>query len=287
MWEKTRYLRIPKEIIDKSIESKLLHEIIVVSAGFRCGFNTSIGYDVQRYPGEEYLVKYCASGYGWLEAEGLEYRIGPGDIVICRDSASHGYGADPGNPWSVYWAYFKGKSASDYFNSVFSPKGRHVVRIGYDSFLEQYFRNIILTMEKGYAPNYMLHVSNLLKAIFSHTIIMLEPPGRNSGKESEFEELIRYMLENLHKTLTLNQIAKKAGMSKDHFTKVFSKRYGYTPVDYFIRMKMQKACELLVTTGHTIYQIAGGLGYNDCYYFSRLFKKKTGISPGQFRRKYS
>lgn len=163
----------------------------------------------------------------------------------------------------------------------------HVVNIGYDSLVEQNFVNIISAMEKGYAFNYMLHASNLLKLTLSHLVLKLEPSYRRKvNKESELEQIIQFMIDNVDKIIALEQMAKKAGMSKDHFIKVFSKKYGYTPMDYFIRMKMQKACELLVTTDYGISQIADSLGYTDCYYFSRLFKNKTNSSPRQFRKNF-
>jgi AraC family transcriptional regulator, arabinose operon regulatory protein len=286
MKKETRYLRIPKEIIDKNIEQKPFEDIMAASVGFRCGYNKSVGYDVERDPGEEYLVKYCVEGYGWFEVEGMEYKVGPGDVIICKEHVLHKYRADTNNPWSVYWAYFIGRAAAKYFEWIFSTNRKHVVHIGYDSLLEQHFEDMILVMEKGYALHYVLHASNLLKLVFSHLIKRFEPSGFKNRKESALERTIQFMLDNLQHTITLEQMAKKTGMSKDHFTKMFSKRYGYTPMDYFIRMKMQKACELLVTTEFQITQIAEELGYSDYYYFSRLFKTKTRFSPREFRKKY-
>jgi len=51
MKKETRYLRIPKEIIDKNIEQKPFEDIMAASVGFRCGYNKSVGYDVERDPG--------------------------------------------------------------------------------------------------------------------------------------------------------------------------------------------------------------------------------------------
>lgn len=286
MEKKTRYLRIPKNIINTIIQKKPFNDIMIVSAGFRYGYNRIIGYNVKRNPKEAYLVKYCVSGYGWLEVEGIKYKVNPGDLIICKNYVLHAYGADRDNPWAVYWAYFRGGSAAKYFEWIFSAKRKHVMHIGYDSFLEQYFGSIISVMEKGYATHYLLHASNLLKLILSHMMMKLEPSLRKKKKENMFSGIIQFMLDNLSKTITLSQMSKKAGMSKDHFTKIFSKIYGYTPVDYYIRVKMQKACELLVTTEQSISQIAEELGYSDCYYFSRLFKAKTGIPPSRFRKEY-
>ncbi|MCB0166075.1 MAG: helix-turn-helix transcriptional regulator, partial [Anaerolineae bacterium] len=65
--------------------------------------------------------------------------------------------------------------------------------------------------------------------------------------------------------------------------RVFKKKTGYAPIDYFIRLKIQKACELLETTDQQVSEIGHSLGYPDIYYFSRLFKKVVGLSPRQYR----
>ena len=55
------------------------------------------------------------------------------------------------------------------------------------------------------------------------------------------------------------------------------------PIDYFIHLKMQKACQLLYADGVKIKAVASDLGYDDPYYFSRIFKKYIGTSPEQYR----
>jgi AraC family transcriptional regulator of arabinose operon len=286
MRKDTRYLRIPRDVIDTRLRTRLLEDMLVVSSGFRCGHNRNIGYNVVRNPGEEYLVKYCVNGYGWLEVQGVKYTVGPGDVIICENHVPHKYGADTGNPWSVYWSYFAGRSASDYYKCMNPANDNHVFHIGYDSFVGQMFDSIITVMEKGYASHYMVHASNMLKLILSHMVIGLEHSTRKNKKENELEKIVQFMLDNVDKQITLEHMAAGTNFSKDHFIKIFRRRFGYTPMDYFIRMKMQKACELLATTDYSISRIAETLGYADCYYLSRLFKSKTGSSPRQFRKNF-
>jgi YesN/AraC family two-component response regulator len=60
-------------------------------------------------------------------------------------------------------------------------------------------------------------------------------------------------------------------------------RPGYSPKDYFIHLKVQRACGLLSRSDKTIHEIAYEMRYSDPYYFSRLFKKVIGISPRRYR----
>jgi YesN/AraC family two-component response regulator len=56
-------------------------------------------------------------------------------------------------------------------------------------------------------------------------------------------------------------------------------------MEYFNRLRMQRACELLQTTGRPVLEIGCKVGYNDPYYFSRAFKKIIGVSPNEYRKK--
>jgi AraC family transcriptional regulator of arabinose operon len=72
-------------------------------------------------------------------------------------------------------------------------------------------------------------------------------------------------------------------MSSGHYGMLFRKSRNHTPVDYFNRLKIQKACELLKTTDQPVGEIGESLGFTDPYYFSRLFKKTMGLSPRTYR----
>jgi AraC-like DNA-binding protein len=78
-------------------------------------------------------------------------------------------------------------------------------------------------------------------------------------------------------------MAKKINLSASHFSSLFRKATGMSPLDYFIHLKLQKACLLLYSTETKVKKVAGAIGYDDPYYFSRLFKKHMKLSPEQYR----
>ncbi len=69
-----------------------------------------------------------------------------------------------------------------------------------------------------------------------------------------------------------------------YYSKLFRERTSHSPIAYFIQLKICKACELLDHTDLGVREIAIELGYDDPYYFSRLFKKIQGVSPSKYRR---
>ena len=74
-----------------------------------------------------------------------------------------------------------------------------------------------------------------------------------------------------------------AGISSSHFFALFKSATGYAPKEFFIRMRMQHACQMLTARTASVKEVAIALGYDDQFYFSRLFKSVIGIAPRDYR----
>lgn len=94
---------------------------------------------------------------------------------------------------------------------------------------------------------------------------------------------INYMKEHLDKPLRAATLAAVAKMSLPHYFVIFKRCTGSTPIDYFIKLRMERARELLATTSCSVKEIAGVLGYDDPLYFSRVFKSVNQTTPTQYR----
>ncbi len=91
------------------------------------------------------------------------------------------------------------------------------------------------------------------------------------------------MKQHLEKPLRLSTLATLANLSPSHYTALFKHHTGYAPIDYFIRLRMHYAGQLLDTTNLPIKKIAASLGYDDQFYFSRMFKAVNEASPTEYR----
>jgi AraC-like DNA-binding protein len=78
-------------------------------------------------------------------------------------------------------------------------------------------------------------------------------------------------------------LAARAGISPSHFFALFKRQIGCAPIDYFIHLRMQHACRLLDETTLNVKEVADALGYDDPFYFSRVFKAVNNVSPSQYR----
>ena len=83
---------------------------------------------------------------------------------------------------------------------------------------------------------------------------------------------------------SIDELAREAGYSRDHFTRVFKDVLGQSPRDYVIASRVNRAAQLLTESSLPISQVAYASGYDDVYYFSRQFRQKTGHTPSAYRR---
>ena len=99
------------------------------------------------------------------------------------------------------------------------------------------------------------------------------------------QSTLQYIGENLHRHLTVAELAQQAGYSTAHFTRNFKKNFGCLPLDYIADQKISHAKKRLRDTEHSVTTIAEELGFNDTGYFGKFFKAKTGVSPLTYRKK--
>jgi signal transduction histidine kinase/DNA-binding response OmpR family regulator len=112
---------------------------------------------------------------------------------------------------------------------------------------------------------------------------------RQHRLSSEAQRLVRkamaYVQQNYQETLTRQGLARHVGMSDDYLTYCFRQELGMTPIAYLNRYRVTQAKDLLKETDRTITQIALDVGFSDSGYFSRVFRRETGVSPDAYRRR--
>lgn len=116
------------------------------------------------------------------------------------------------------------------------------------------------------------------------------PAGTAARESAEVPEIdrkvgqtIAYMLQHLNQHLEVATLAALVNISPSHFFALFKRRTGCAPIDFFIRLRMQHACQLLEGTSLNVKEVAGVLGYDDPFYFSRTFKAVNHVAPSEYR----
>ncbi len=95
---------------------------------------------------------------------------------------------------------------------------------------------------------------------------------------------IKYINENFHEKITLDDLANICFITPGYFSKLFYRETGEKFSDYLTRIRIENAKKLLKTTDKTVQEISMEVGFNDAGYFSRRFKAFEGITPGNYRR---
>ncbi|PKU51260.1 MULTISPECIES: AraC family transcriptional regulator [Lysinibacillus] len=100
------------------------------------------------------------------------------------------------------------------------------------------------------------------------------------------EQVVRYIARNYREMISMEQLAHQMNYTPQYVSRKFKEQMGCSPLDYTIRLRIDLARNLLCDTEATLQEIAAYVGYPDTVYFNRMFKKQTGITPGEYRRQY-
>lgn len=131
-------------------------------------------------------------------------------------------------------------------------------------------------------------VLHALSLEICHTIIrsifQFTPANDRISSRMEIDRAIEYLHSNLDKKITINEIAKIAHMSSSHFSRIFKKEIGISPMDYLIQIRMDRVKKLLLTGDKPITEIAFECGFNNVSYLSACFKRKYMITPSDYQK---
>ena len=106
--------------------------------------------------------------------------------------------------------------------------------------------------------------------------------GKNTG---DIGKVIAFIHSNFRKKITLEQLCRSVGMSRSALMRLFTHTVGVAPIQYQQQLRISEAMQLLQMTGKSLGEIAFELGFSDSNYFGRQFKKITGFSPNEYRKK--
>lgn len=255
-------------------------------------FITDIGY----YPKAEhhhrlreegvnqYVLIYCVDGSGFYVVDGKRHEVKKNQYFILPIGKPHEYGATEGHHWTIYWVHFRGKAAHVFAEGAATPQTINVTMQSRISERINIFEEILTTLHLGDGIEDLRYASSLL-AHFLASMRYLEQFRRAKAEEERdiVEQAIHYMRENIEQHITMDAVLRYVGYSQSHFSTVFKKKTGVSPITYINRLKIEHACRLLRSTDMKIYMICYKVGIEDPLYFSRLFSKLMGMSPTEYR----
>lgn len=127
-----------------------------------------------------------------------------------------------------------------------------------------------------------MYLSELLILFLRDNDIGQYSMSKSNRISSNLEYILSYMNSNLSRMLTLQELCSYSGMSRSSLCALFTSSLNMGAMEYFTKLKIDLAKKYIREDNYNITQIAEMLGYSDIHYFSRRFKKTTGMSPSQY-----
>lgn len=281
---------VPKPIIAELSLNVLTKDLYPLAFGH---YIEAAGHKAKRDNHSDHLLILCVGGCGEIsfvqEEKGYKQEqkktLTSGQALLLPKGTAHKYHANKNKPWTIYWVHLDGHLAEQFTLMLHANENAELI---FDvpnlpEVLSE-FEQLLACRHATYQFNNFVLASNILRKLFSYFIAQNQLPLSNESNQINLQIIDGYLEENINKQISLEQMAEVSGLSKFHFAKKFQKQTGVSPVRYFLESKIKHACELIDRTQLTIKEVSSRLGYDDPYYFSRLFKKIMGLSPKQYRQ---
>jgi AraC family transcriptional regulator, arabinose operon regulatory protein len=273
-----KFIVVPTDFFKTCQDHPLVKPLFATDIGY---FPRAVHHYRERRAGcDENILIYCVEGSGYIEVTQTKYCLSAGDAFCIPAQSAHRYYADADNPWTILWVHFKGDACDLY--PYREDKKIHIHTPQENNGIQLLFSLLIEVLECNYTVGNFIHASQLLAAILSNLYFKEKSQDQNRPN-LHLTKAIRYLYSSLHKDLSLDDLSSRMNVSKSYLNKLFKIHTKHAPMDFFVQLKMQQACKYLKMSDLLVYEIAEKVGYQDQCYFSRVFKKIVGITPGEYR----
>lgn len=255
----------------------MAHYEIIVNEKYK-GFNpVRFGYE-QCEPSYGYgpavrsawILHFVVSGKGIFSRDGIESTVNPGEIFVIPPYVETYYQADANAPWCYTWIGFEcDLKLPNIFNE-------HIIRCpGVGKIFNDMRR--CQSMQSGKSAFLSAKMWELYSTILE--------AGK---KETDYvAQAISFMKAEYMMDISVTKLAKRLNIDRCYFSSRFKQEVGISPSQYLMDLRLEKATELMLKHGESPSVTAASVGYADIYNFSKMFKKKYGLSPRNYIKKYT
>lgn len=234
-------------------------------------------YRVHRPKSDVTVFDYIIKGEGTAIINNKTFHLKPGDTCLSMVNDDQIYYSNPDNPWVKIWICLQGPIPTSFIDAYNLRK--------YTVFhcdTEHFLREIHATLaDKTLTTN---EITDKATQIFLKLLQFLNRNADRSGKPSAEAEIIKNHIDtHIYEPMKLEELSQLIYKSNAHTIRIFKTAYGMTPYEYYTDNRIKKAIYLLQDSPFSVKEIAYSLGFTDEHYFSKIFKKKTGKKPTDYR----
>lgn len=230
------------------------------------------------YIRNDYYMMYVINGQMNIKFDAFDGVISSGNLLILRPGTEVVYSSEIGSGINYLWLHFTGRKAENMVLEALLPINQ-ISNCGHiGSIVECWKRmcNEFVINDRFFEQS--------SASIFNEILIGFSRRINDSNNKRRLLKSSLYIHENYHKKIDIAFLASLENLSQSHYRALFSKVFGESPMDYIISRRIEAAIYFLENSDKKLSEIASLVGYNDVYYFGRQFKRKTGLSPGRYRR---
>ena len=228
---------------------------------------------------DDYFLIYVTDGVFNTQINDTVFHLSKGAVVLYPPKYKYHYWGEP--PSKYLCAHFTGSHAEKILTDLGFSLEPFVLENEFSPKIKSLFEKMV-EQDITKAPFLQYSLACLLEEILL-TIAIARV--RNSGYRT-FKKSIKYIHANYTEKIQIPNLAKMEGLSISRYTTLFSKETGKTPSEYILDLRLNRACDLLLTTDMEINAVGASSGYKDQYFFSKIFKKHMGMSPQEYRKRY-
>ncbi|TVQ25770.1 MAG: AraC family transcriptional regulator [Spirochaetaceae bacterium] len=279
-------------------ESALLHtgrsiplHAMITSCGRSRAMTLDYSFDGRRRGARRFAVlQYTLRGEGRLNWEGTEHRLLPGDLMVAAIPHDHRYEFPGGAPWMFVYVCLTGSEAMRAVDAALA--GGPVIRLEHSSRLLDLMHETLGFTKAVVAGTYAdpgrddraFRASALAYSIAMELLAVARIRRAEAHHVETTRSAQRLMRERCDRQIGVADLAAELGLSRSHFTRLFTATAGISPRAFLERVRIERAVDLLYNTCAPIKQIAVECGYVDAGYFTKAFLRCTGETPRTFRR---
>jgi AraC-like DNA-binding protein len=240
-----------------------------------------------------YLFFMVLEGEGTLEYGGETYALRQGDCVYvdCRSTYAHSCSE---TLWHLKWVHFYGPNMGGIYGKYVERGGKPILTppdgARYEHLLDEIYE---IAVSNTYIKDMQIFekLTSLLTLLMEQSWSAQEAGhenGKNARKHFEkrqnLQEVKEFLDAHYASKITLDMLAERFFINKFYLTRIFKEQFGESVTGYLLQVRITQAKQKLRFTDKPIEEIAHECGMNDANYFSRMFKKVEGVTPGEFRR---
>jgi AraC family transcriptional regulator of arabinose operon len=277
-----RLVIVPSTLVAAAVRQPVTRDLCVTHIGH---FSAAGGHFVERKHGtSEHVLIVCISGAGTCRLAGNEWRMEPGSVLFLPPKQYHIYAADERFPWTICWVHFRGQRANDYRRALGVSDAAPLLSVGDPAVLFEAFEDTFQHVTHGFNEAALIGLSTSFTRLLGLARVHQHRSDfRSHPAERRILKALALMRDDLARPWTLRELAGEAHLSIPHFTELCRRQAGMPAIGLLTRLRLQHAMNLLQQGSHNVAEAAAAVGYDDPFYFSRLFRKHMGTPPSSCR----